>query len=135
MILIVPSASLRSDGVAHGIVGGEKSEARIEQVGRGRLRSAQCRRDGEGARLGLGIGAKRRLRHIASTGCIADDMDTWSELRFERHRIDRAPTRLIRQPRSLRQFAGDLRRDDIGDAGVEGTVRRPNQSAFSRQPT
>src|SRR6266540_290906 len=71
-----PGDGLEADGVAHRIVGGEKSVAAVEQMRPEPRGSGEGRGDGECTGLGLAIGNKRRLRHVAATGRIAHDMDS-----------------------------------------------------------
>src|SRR3981081_4417062 len=123
-----PCDWLEADGVAHRIVRGEKSVAAIEQMKREPRGSGERRRDGEGTGLGLIIGNKGRLRHIASTGRIAHHMDSGLHLRLECRWIDRAPARLISQADLLRALAGHLRGYDIGDRGLERLTRSLDRS-------
>ena len=58
---------------------------------------------------------ERRLRHGAGEGGVADDVDVLLRLRFERHRIDRAPAGAVDDAGQACDLAGLLRRDHVGD--------------------
>ena len=130
LILIVPSASLKLMASLTASSAARKVKQVLNRWGATGCDPLELRRDGESAGLGLGVGAKRRFRHIAGAGRVPYHMDAWLKRQFEGHRIDRAPTRLIREAGLLRQFAGDLRRNDIGDACIECLARRLDRSAL-----
>lgn len=110
---------LENHGVAHRVIGAKKGEACIEQMRPRRRGPGERRKDSEGTDLSLAVGREGRFWHVSRVGRIAKDVNARVKLQLERHGVDWTPTRLIRKPGFLRQLAGHLRRNDIGDSGLE----------------
>ena len=106
LILIVSASALEADGVVTASSGARRVKHVLNKWGANRSDPVSAASDCEGTDLGLAIRRKGRFRHIAGVGRIADDVDAGLQLRLERHRIDRTPTRLVREARPLRQLAG-----------------------------
>ena len=108
-------ARLVDAGDRDAVVGRHQTVAGVDQPRLLRLLAGEQLGDRGGANLGLRIRRERRFRHAAGNAGVADDVDVRLQLRFERHRIDRAPAGLVGDAGELGDARGLLRRDHVGD--------------------